>query len=154
MSGIKNFLHNLYCLSVASNEKGTSNIDPNGKPAWLAGGKWPSRARFPEDGIMETIPNWPLPAVRDGRLSTYDDSVLKLSNVSFRGKCARMGHPLKLPSPTNPARLGHFPPPLHLVRRTDLPARCSMLYLFSDDNFVDCPVLLSPTLSYYTGYRQ
>jgi hypothetical protein len=42
-----------------------------------------------------TIPHWPLPAVRDltldGRWSTYDVSVLKLSNVSFRGKFARMG---------------------------------------------------------------
>jgi hypothetical protein len=38
-------------------------------------------------------------------------SVLKLSNVSFRGKCARMGNTLqKLPSPTKLARLGHFPP--------------------------------------------
>ncbi len=61
-----------------------------------------------------TIPHWPLTAVRDltrgGRLSTYDESVLKLSKVSFRGKCARMRHPLKLPSPTKLARLGHFPP--------------------------------------------
>ncbi len=60
------------------------------------------------------IPHWPLPAVcdltRDGRLSTYEESVLKLSKVSFRGKCARMGHPLKLPSPTKLSRLGHFPP--------------------------------------------
>ncbi len=56
----------------------------------------------------------PLPAVRDltrdGRWSTYDVSVLKLYNVSFRGKCARMGNTLKLPSPTKLARLGHFPP--------------------------------------------
>jgi hypothetical protein len=47
---------------------------------------------------------------RDGTLSTYDESVLnvlKLSKVSFRGKC--MGHPLKLPSPTALAWLGHFP---------------------------------------------
>jgi hypothetical protein len=62
---------------------------------------------------FKTIPLWPLPAVRDltrdGRLSTYDGSVLKLSMVSFRGKCARMGHPLKLPSPKKLARLGHFP---------------------------------------------
>jgi hypothetical protein len=61
-----------------------------------------------------TIPHWPLPAVRaltrDGRLSTYDENVLKLSKVSFWGKCARMGHPLKLLSPTKLARLGHFPP--------------------------------------------
>jgi hypothetical protein len=45
--------------------------------------------------MVLTIPHWPLPAVcdltRDGRWSTYDESVLKLSNVTFRGKCARMG---------------------------------------------------------------
>jgi hypothetical protein len=46
---------------------------------------------------------------RDGRWSTYNESVLKLSKGSFRGKCARTGHSLKLP-PTKPARLGHFPP--------------------------------------------
>jgi hypothetical protein len=45
-----------------------------------------------------------------GRWSTYNVSVLKLSNVSFRGKCARMGNTLKIPSPTKLARLGHFPP--------------------------------------------
>ncbi len=64
--------------------------------------------------IVSIMYHWPLPAVRDltrdGRLSTYDVSVLKLSNVSFREKCARMGHHLKLPSPTKLARLGHFPP--------------------------------------------
>ena len=36
------------------------------------------------------ISHWPLPAVRDltrdGRLITYDESVLKMSKVSFRGK--------------------------------------------------------------------
>ncbi len=57
---------------------------------------------------------WPLPAVRDltryGGLSTYDEAVLRLSKVSFRGKCTCMGHPLKLPLPTKLARLGHFPP--------------------------------------------
>jgi hypothetical protein len=37
-------------------------------------------------------------------------SALKLSNVSFRGKCARLGNALKLPSPTKLARLAHFPP--------------------------------------------
>jgi hypothetical protein len=39
---------------------------------------------------------WPQPPVRDltrdVRLSTYDKSVLKLSKVSFRGKCARTWH--------------------------------------------------------------
>jgi hypothetical protein len=57
----------------------------------------------------------PLPAVRDrvvrdltrgGRWSTYDVSVLK----KMKGRCAQTGHPLKLPSPTKLARLGHFPP--------------------------------------------
>ncbi len=60
------------------------------------------------------MPHWPLLAVRDltrdGSFSTYDKSVLKLSKVSFRGKCARAGHPLKLPSPTKLVRLGHFLP--------------------------------------------
>jgi hypothetical protein len=55
----------------------------------------------------------PLPAVcdltRDGRWSTYDVSVLKLYNVSFLGRGARMGN-TKLPSATKLARLGHFPP--------------------------------------------
>ncbi len=47
--------------------------------------------------VVGPYPTWPLPAVhdltRDGRLSTYDVSVLKLSNVSFRGKCARRETP-------------------------------------------------------------
>jgi hypothetical protein len=57
-----------------------------------------------------------LPAVRDltsdGRWSTYNVSVLKLSNVSFRGKCACMGNSLKLPSTTNSPGwvIFHFPP--------------------------------------------
>jgi hypothetical protein len=55
-----------------------------------------------------------LPAVRnltrEGRWSTYDVSVLKHYNVSFRGRCVRMGNTLKIPSPTKLARLGHFPP--------------------------------------------
>ncbi len=59
-----------------------------------------------------SMPHWPLPAVRnlarDGRLSTYDESVLKLSKVSFWGKCARIGHPLKLPSPTKLPPAGSF----------------------------------------------
>jgi hypothetical protein len=78
---------------------------------------------------VSIMSHWPLPAVRDltfdDRLSTYDESVLKLSKVSFREKCARMGYPLKLPSLTKLARLGHFPP---VVRRAALPARCSILY--------------------------
>ncbi len=63
--------------------------------------------------LVMNIPHCPLPAVRDlthdGRLSTYDESVLKLSKVSYWGKCTRTGHPLKLPSPTKLAWLGHFP---------------------------------------------
>ncbi len=103
------------------------------------------------------IPHWPLPAARDltcDRLSTYEESVLKLSKVSFRGKCARMGQPLKLPSPNplklpspNPLKLPSpnplkLPSPTKLARlgwvifpqlgrRAALPARCSILYLFS-----------------------
>jgi hypothetical protein len=65
-------------------------------------------------GSDESIPHWPLPTVRDltqdGRLSTYDESVLKLSKVSLRGKYACKGHPLRLPSPTALTWLGHFPP--------------------------------------------
>ncbi len=61
-----------------------------------------------------SITHWGLPAVRDlnrdGRCITYDVIVLMLSNVSFRGKCARMGNSIKLPSPTKLARLGNFPP--------------------------------------------
>ncbi len=64
--------------------------------------------------VCHELLHWPLPAVRDltrgGRLSTYDENVLNLSKVSFLEKCARMGHPLKLPSPTKLAWLGHFPP--------------------------------------------
>ncbi len=60
--------------------------------------------------LVGTMGRRTLPAVRDltrdGRWSTYDVSVLKL----FRGRCARMGNTLKLPSPTKLARLGHFPP--------------------------------------------
>jgi hypothetical protein len=77
------------------------------------------------------IPHWPLPAVRDltrdGRWSTYDVSVLKLPNVSFRGKYARMGNSLKLPSPTKLARLGHFPPASHAGGP---PCRPGVLYIF------------------------
>jgi hypothetical protein len=52
----------------------------------------------------------PLPAVRDfsrdGRWSTHDVSVSK----KMGERCAQTGYPLKLPLPTNLARLGHFPP--------------------------------------------
>jgi hypothetical protein len=62
-----------------------------------------------------SISHWPLPAVRD---LPCDCRVVYLrrkctqaaSKVSIRGKCARTGHPLKIPSPTKLARLGHFPP--------------------------------------------
>jgi hypothetical protein len=60
--------------------------------------------------FYNTMGHRPLPAVRDftrdGRWSTYDVSVLK----KMGGRCAQTGNPLKLPSPTNLARLGHFPP--------------------------------------------
>ncbi len=51
-----------------------------------------------------------LDLTRDGRWNTYNVSVIKLYNVSFRRKCTRRGQPLKLPSPTKLARPGHFPP--------------------------------------------
>ncbi len=56
---------------------------------------------------------------RDGRWSTYDVSVLKLYNVSFQGRRARMGNTLQLPSPTKLARLGHFLPASQGVRLAD-----------------------------------
>jgi hypothetical protein len=66
---------------------------------------------------------------RDGRLNTYIESVPKLSKVSFRGQCARTGHPLKLPSPTKHARLGH----ISSAGQIGLPAGpvFYILYLFS-----------------------
>jgi hypothetical protein len=83
-------------------------------------------------GNGKNVPLWPLPAVRDltrdGRWSTYDESVLKLSKVSFRGKCARTGHPLKLPPPTKLARLGHFPPATQVGR---LAGPVFYVYIFS-----------------------
>jgi hypothetical protein len=51
------------------------------------------------------------------RLSTYDESKLKQSKVSFQGKCVHTGIPLKLPSPTKLGRLGHFPPARQAGRR-------------------------------------
>jgi hypothetical protein len=45
---------------------------------------------------------------RDGRWSTYDVSVRK--KMGGGGICAETGYPLKLPSLTNLARLGQFPP--------------------------------------------
>ncbi len=68
-----------------------------------------------QEGEGGSYPGAPATAVRDltrdGRWSTfYVHSVLRLSNVSFQGQCARMWNSLKLPSPTKLARLGHFPP--------------------------------------------
>jgi uncharacterized membrane protein len=65
---------------------------------------------------------------RDGRWSSYDVSVLKLSNVSFRGKSARMGNTLNLPSPTKIARLGHFPP---AIQAGHLAGPVFYVYVFS-----------------------
>jgi hypothetical protein len=67
---------------------------PSLSNGWVGGeGNW----------VRMAIPHWPLPDVRDltryGRWSTYDVSVLKLTNVSFREKCAGVGN-----------TLGHFPP--------------------------------------------
>jgi hypothetical protein len=98
--------------------------------------KGEGRAPPPTPGWANFIPHWPLPAVRDstrnGRWSTYDVSVLKLTNVSFRGKCARMGNTLKLPSPTKLARLGHFPPGSQAGR---LAGPVFYVYVFSLANF-------------------
>ncbi len=70
----------------------------------------PHGLRCPEHGIGAPAPVCCACLTRDGRWSTYDISVLKLYNVSFRGRCARRGNTLKLPSPTKVARLGHYPP--------------------------------------------
>jgi hypothetical protein len=83
--------------------------------------------------MVGSISPWPLlPAVRDltrnGRWSTCDVSVLKLSNVSLWGKCARMGNTLKIPSPTKIARLGHFPPASQAAR---LASPVFYVYVFS-----------------------
>jgi hypothetical protein len=72
---------------------------------------------------------------RDGRWSTYDVSVLKLSYVSFRGKCTRKGNTLKIPSPTKLARLGHFPPASQAGR---LAGPVFYVYVFSLVNTVMC----------------
>jgi hypothetical protein len=87
------------------------------------------------------IPHWPLLAVRDltreGRWSTYNVSVLKLSNVSFQGKCARIGNTLKLPSPTKLAWLGPFPPVSQAGR---LAGQVFHVYVFS---LIACVVKIS-----------
>ncbi len=56
--------------------------------------------------IMGRLPRPCLPYVRIPR--HLNNSYI--NSYSFRGRCARMGHPLKLPSPTKFHRLGHFPP--------------------------------------------
>jgi hypothetical protein len=74
-----------------------------------------------------------LPAVRDltrdGRWSTYNVSVLKLYNVSFRERCARMGNTLELASPKL-ERLGHFPPASQ-AGRLAVPVFYVNVYVFS-----------------------
>ncbi len=58
-----------------------------------------------------SITNWPLPAVRDltrdGRLSPYDERVLKLIKVSFWGKYAR-GTPSKATNTNKTRPAGSF----------------------------------------------
>jgi hypothetical protein len=97
-------------------------------------------------GSGQTIPHWPLPAVRDltrdGKWSTYDVSVLKLTNVSFRGKCASMGNTLNLPPITKKTRLARSFS-LQLARRAALPARCSMYMSFLWADHLNSPVLWS-----------
>jgi hypothetical protein len=82
--------------------------------------------------MAKVIPHWPLPAMRDltrdGRWSIYDVSVIRLSNVSFRGQCALMENTLKLPSPKKLARLGHFPPASQAGR---LAGTVFYIYVFS-----------------------
>jgi hypothetical protein len=50
--GFKIFCTTCIVYLLLAAKRDTSNIDPTGKPAWLAGGKWPSRARFPDDVIV------------------------------------------------------------------------------------------------------
>jgi hypothetical protein len=100
--------------------------------------------------VLRPIPHWPLPDVldltRDGRLSTYDESVLKLSKVSFQGKCSRTGHPLKIPSPTKPARLGHFPPASQAGRLAGPVFYISSFLCFDLSLILGHPLLYSLTL--------
>jgi hypothetical protein len=64
---------------------------------------------------------------RDGRWSTHDESVRKKMGGGG-GKCTQTGCPLKLPSPTNLARLGHFPPASQVGR---LAGPLFYVYVFS-----------------------
>ncbi len=86
--------------------------------------------------VVRSKSHWPMPAVRDltrdCRLSTYDESVQYSScprQVSFRVKCARTGHPLKLPSPTKHRPLGYFPTASQAGRLAG-PVFHSILYFF------------------------
>jgi hypothetical protein len=91
-----------------------------------------------------------MPAVRDltrdGRWSTYEASVLNLSNVSFLGKCARIGNTAKIPSPTKLARLSHFPPASQAGRLAG-PVFYSMytVCIFSDINNIGFDILKRST---------
>jgi hypothetical protein len=64
---------------------------------------------------------------RDGRWGTYDVSVRKKMGGGG-GICVETGYPLKLPSATNLARLGHFPPASQAGR---LAGRVFYVYVFS-----------------------
>jgi hypothetical protein len=99
----------------------------------------------------------PLPAVRDftrdGRWSTYDVSVLK----KMGGRCAQTEHPVRLPSPTKLARLGHFPPASQAGRLAGL---VFYVYVFS---LVDSAPLTQKlrqsreaerSLAFYKRYRR
>jgi hypothetical protein len=82
----------------------------------------------------------PLPAVRDftrdGRWSTYDVSVLK--KMGGGGGDAHRP-PLKLPSPTNLARLDHFPPASQAGR---LAGPVFYVYVFSQEKTLVCRIRL------------
>ncbi len=94
---------------------------------------------------------------RDGRLSTYDENVLKLSKVSFRGKCARTGHPLKRPSPTKIARLGHFPPACQAGMQPCRPGvLCNIFSLETtkDPSYVTAPISASAPSPWQRQHRR
>ncbi len=77
----------------------------------------------------------PLPAVRDftrdGRWSNHDVSVLKKMWKNMH----RDRYPLKLPSPTNLARLGHLPPASLAGRLAGL---MFCVYVFSLGSYTEC----------------
>jgi hypothetical protein len=75
---------------------------------------------------------------RDGRWSTYDVSVLK----KMGGRCAKTGDPLKLPTPTKLARLGHFPPAGQAGR---LAGPVFYVYVFSLGQCLLCMVRVDKT---------